>query len=99
VVPLCAKHHRTGNDSYHRLGPRKFAEVHNLDLAAIVRRLNLKPVMRIEQGEFVGYLDGSAYRLGRTQMGLAAALRALRSICAEDRLALGVEREKEMRAG
>jgi hypothetical protein len=98
AVPLCANHHRTGNDSYHRLGPRKFAEVHNLDLAAIVQRLNLKPVLRIQQGEFVGYLDGSAYRLGSTQMGLASALRALRSICAEDRLALGVGREKEMRA-
>lgn len=97
AVPLCAKHHRTGNDSYHRLGPRKFAEVHNLDLAAIVWRLNLKPVMRIEQGEFVAYLEGSAYRLGRTQMGLAAAVRAVRSICAEDRLGLGVGREKEMR--
>ena len=98
AVPLCAKHHRTGNDSYHRLGPRKFAEAHNLDLVAIVRRLNLKPVLRIEQGEFVGYLDGSAYRLGQTQMGLVCALRALRSICAEDRLALGAGREKEMRA-
>ena len=26
AVPLCTRHHRTGNDSYHRLGPRKFAE-------------------------------------------------------------------------
>lgn len=89
-MPLCANHHRTGNDSYHRLGPRKFAEVHNLDLVAIVQRLNLKPVVRIQQGEFVAYLDGSVYRLGNIQIGLAPALRAVRSICAEDRLALKV---------
>ena len=69
-----------------------------MDLTAIVHRLNLKPLVRIQQGQFVGYLDGSAYRLGSIQMGLACALRALRSICAKDRLALGVGREKEMRA-
>lgn len=91
AVPLCAKHHRAGNDSYHRLGPRKFAEVHNLNLVAIVQRLNLKPIVRIQQGEFVAYLDGSIYRLGKIQMGLASALRAVRNICAEDRLALNVE--------
>jgi hypothetical protein len=94
AVPLCAKHHRTGNDSYHRLGPRKFSEVHNLDLVAIVQRLNLKPVLRIQQGEFVAYLDGSAYILGKTQMGLVSALRAIRSICAEDRLALKIDENK-----
>jgi len=94
AVPLCAKHHRTGNDSYHRLGPRKFSEVHNLDLVAIVQRLNLKPVLRIQQGEFVAYLDGSAYILGKTQMGLVSALRAIRSICAEDRLALKIDESK-----
>jgi hypothetical protein len=86
AVPLCAKHHRTGNDSYHRLGPRKFSEVHGLDLPAIVRRLNLKPILRIEQGWFVAYLDGNTYVLGTTKLGLASAMRALRSICAEDRL-------------
>lgn len=26
AIPLCARHHRTGDDSYHKLGPRKFAE-------------------------------------------------------------------------
>jgi hypothetical protein len=66
-----------------------------LDLAAIVQRLNLKPAVRIQQGEFVGYVAGTAYRLGSTQMGLASALRALRRICAEDRLALTVGDENE----
>ena len=39
AIPLCAKHHRTGTDSYHRLGPRKFSQTHSLDIPAIVRRL------------------------------------------------------------
>ena len=25
AIPLCAKHHRTGPESYHRLGPKKFS--------------------------------------------------------------------------
>jgi len=89
AVPLCAKHHRTGNDSYHRLGPRKFGDIHNLDLAAIVRRLNLKPMVRIQNGEFVAHLEGFEYRLGKARGGIASALRNLRSVCS-DRLALDV---------
>jgi len=92
AVPLCAAHHRTGKDSYHRLGPRKFAEVHNLDLAAIVQRLNRKPVVRIQNGEFVAHLEGCQYRLGETACGIAAAIRSLRNLCGEDRLALEVDR-------
>ena len=53
AIPLCARHHRTGTDSYHRLGPRKFSEKHNLNIPAIVRRLNLKPMIRVEAGFFV----------------------------------------------
>jgi len=90
AVPLCARHHRTGNDSYHRLGPRKFGELHDLDLVAIVQRLNLKPVVRIRQGEFVAYLEGFQYRLGKVESGIACALRALRGVCGENRLALEV---------
>ena len=32
AIPLCSKHHRTGKDSYHKLGPRSFSEVHSLDI-------------------------------------------------------------------
>src|SRR5947208_7204919 len=67
AIPLCAKHHRTGNDSYHRLGPRKFSKTHNLDIPAIVRRLNLKPKIRIEAGCFVIYLEKQKYVLGQTE--------------------------------
>lgn len=92
AIPLCSKHHRTGNDSYHRLGPRRFAQVHNLDVAAIVRWLNLKPAIKIETGRFVGYLGNQQFLLGDTSNGVAAAVRKMVRICSEDRLGLMHER-------
>jgi hypothetical protein len=66
--------------------------VHNLDLASIVRRLNLKPVVRIQNGEFVAHLEGCQYRLGKANNGIAPALRNLRAVYGENRLALEVAR-------
>ncbi len=92
AIPLCAKHHRTGNDSYHRLGARRFAEIHDLDIPAIVRRLNTKPVIRIEAGVFVGYFEDEQFRLGPVRDGVAPAVRKMVRICGEDRLAGTLER-------
>ena len=39
-LPLCTKHHRTGSDSYHRLGPVKFAQRHDLDVNTLISLLN-----------------------------------------------------------
>ena len=64
AIPLCYRHHRTGKDSYHKLGPQKFAQAHDLDIPAIVRRLNTKPMIRIEAGAFVGYGPGPQGRTG-----------------------------------
>jgi hypothetical protein len=83
AIPLCAKHHRTGADSYHRLGPRKFSKTHNLDIQAIVRRLNLKPTIRVEAGWFVIYLDNHRYVLGKTDAGIRPAVREALQICRE----------------
>ena len=80
VIPLCAKHHRTGADSYHKLGPRRFAEVHQLCIRAIVARLSAKLVIRIESGIFVGRLAGEEYALGSTEAGLAQAIRRMREL-------------------
>ena len=77
AIPLCSKHHRTGADSYHRLGPRKFSEKHNLDIPAIVRRLNLKPQIRVEAGSFVAYLEDQRYVLGKTEAGIRLAVREI----------------------
>jgi hypothetical protein len=57
------------------LGPRRFAEKHNLNIQAIVRRLNLKPTIRVEAGWFVTYLDDHRYVLGKTDVGVWRAVR------------------------
>jgi len=40
TLPLCHKHHRTGNDAYHRLGPARFADRHQLNVVALLTLLN-----------------------------------------------------------
>ena len=85
AIPLCAKHHRTGADSYHRLGPRKFSEKHGLNVPAIVRQLNLKPVIRLEAGWFVVYVEDQRYVWGRAENGIRSAVRGALQICREIR--------------
>src|SRR6202035_4595499 len=85
AIPLCAKHHRTGADSYHRLGPRKFAEKYDLDIPAIVRRPNAKPKNRIEAGCFVTYLEDRRYVLGKTEAGIRPAVREALQLHRENR--------------
>jgi hypothetical protein len=77
AIPLCVRHHRTGDDSYHKLGPRKFAEVHQLNILAIVARLSAKPRIRVESGGFIGQLGGEEYELGSTEVGVARAIRRM----------------------
>jgi hypothetical protein len=77
AIPLCARHHRTGDDSYHKLGPRKFAEVHQLNIPAIVGRLSAKPWIRVESGSFVGRVGDQEYTLGSTDRGVASAIRRM----------------------
>ncbi|MGA3028347.1 MAG: hypothetical protein ABSF98_26665 [Bryobacteraceae bacterium] len=80
AIPLCARHHRTGDDSYHRLGPRRFSEVHQLDIPVLVARLSAKPFIRVESGLFIGSLRGEEYLLGTTQIGIARAVRKMTDI-------------------
>jgi hypothetical protein len=77
AIPLCRRHHRTGDDSYHKLGPRRFAEVHRLNISAIVVRLSEKPFIRVESGAFVGRLGDQQYDLGSTEAGLPRAIRRM----------------------
>jgi hypothetical protein len=85
AIPLCTRHHRTGKDSYHKLGPRKFAELHDLEIPAIVARLNRKPFIRIETGMFIGYLEDQQCLLGTTADGIASAVLRMTRLCEEDR--------------
>ena len=86
AIPLCAKHHRTGADSYHRLGPRRFSQRHKLDIPAIVRRLNLKPTIRVEAGWYVTYLQNQRYVLGKIDAGIRPAVREALQLHRENRL-------------
>jgi hypothetical protein len=52
---------------------------------AIVRRLNTKPVIRVEAGAFVGYLEHRQFRLGPTREGILPAVRKMVLLCAEER--------------
>ena len=80
AVPLCARHHRTGYDSYHKLGPRKFAEVHQLNIPAMVATLSAKPFIRVTAGAFVGRVGDQEYELGPTEAGLARAIRRMSAL-------------------
>jgi hypothetical protein len=80
AIPLCARHHRSGDDSYHKLGPRKFAEVHQLNIPAIVGGLNAKPMIRVESGTFLGRFGDQEYALGSTEAGLARAIRRMSEV-------------------
>jgi hypothetical protein len=86
AIPLCARHHRTGSDSYHKLGPRAFELRHGLDLRAIVARLNEKPSVRIEGGSFVGTYRNEEVFLRPLQIGLCSAVRIILRIKREDRV-------------
>jgi hypothetical protein len=80
AIPLCIIHHRTANDSYHKLGPRRFAAVHSLDIGEIVLALSAKPRIRIVAGGFVGMLNSDRYELGPTRGGLYQAIRKMSAI-------------------
>jgi hypothetical protein len=80
AIPLCARHHRSGDDSYHKLGPRKFGDVHQLNIPAMVARLSAKPWIRVESGAFVCRVGDQDYRLGSTAAGVARAIRRMSEI-------------------
>lgn len=86
TLPLCRFHHSNGVDSLHKLGPRKFMHVHNLDIPALIQWLTSKPVIRIEAGKYVAFIDGERFLLRPIADGLRPSF-----VCA-------VARCKEMRA-
>jgi hypothetical protein len=87
AIPLCRKHHQFGNDSYHRLGPRKFSDTHKIDIPSIVRKLSAKPIIRVVGGHYYGYLDDYEYHLGTVTFGLRSAIRKILNHCREERRA------------
>jgi hypothetical protein len=85
AVPLCVRHHRTGRDSYHKLGPRAFERRHRFDIRSVVARLNAKPSIRIECSSFMARFGEEDYVLGPVRIGLVSAGRKALIIKSEDR--------------
>lgn len=80
TIPLCPRHHRTGADSLHALGPRQFEAAHGVLLAELVNRLNEKPRIFLVEGRFYTRIREREYLLGRVAIGAARAI-----ACAQDR--------------
>lgn len=86
-IPLCHRHHQGGEDSLHKLGPRKFQQAHNLDIPAIVRKLSSKPLIRVVGDHFYGFVDDYEFYLGPVKIGVKAAVRLILRHCMEQRRA------------
>jgi hypothetical protein len=84
-IPLCRRHHQTGRDSYHKLGPRAFEQQHGLNIHAVVARLNLKPTLRIEAGLFIGRYLNEDYVLGVIGIGVRSAVQQIVNIKRDNR--------------
>jgi hypothetical protein len=85
AIPLCGRHHRRGADSYHALGPARFQQRHSIDIQELVKRLNAKPVIRIDGARFVADIGGEEYMLRPVQDGVAAAIAGALAISRERR--------------
>ena len=77
AIPLCVTHHRTANDCYHKLGPRKFADVHKLNIAGIVARAECQARHRVISGTSVGSFHRERYMLGSIWTGISRAARKM----------------------
>jgi hypothetical protein len=91
AIPLCRRHHRTGRDSYHKLGARAFERHHGLDLRAVEAHLNTKACIRIEFGSFVAHYLGDQYVLGPASIGVRSAVRQALNLKRQDRSWLSLE--------
>jgi hypothetical protein len=78
AIPLCALHHA----DYHR-GRKRFEKTYQLDIEALILKLNEKPFVRIIAGEFVAILGGEEYRLGPVRKPVASAVKHAVEICRE----------------
>jgi hypothetical protein len=59
-----------------------------VDIRAIVDRLNMKPMVRLEEGSFVAHLEGERYVIGRISNGFPPAIRRMREVCGRERMAV-----------
>jgi hypothetical protein len=76
AIPLCGRHHRSGNDSLHSLNRRKFELKHGIDINGIVAMLNAKPRLLIEGNWYVAHIEGfTPVPIGQLDIGIRQAIR------------------------
>lgn len=81
TIPLCWAHHR----ECHRVGKKAFVTLHNLDIPELLRRLQAKPAIKAESGNWVARLERKEYILGPVAIGIEAAFRQAKQLWWEDR--------------
>ena len=84
AAPLCHKHHRTDQNSLHKIGRARFDRRYGIDLLQLARRLSGKPRIRVEEGRYVAEIDGEDFALRPLQDGLRNAVQCAITI-AKDR--------------
>jgi hypothetical protein len=70
VIPLCRKHHRTGNQALHKLGPVRFAEIYGLDIPALVAQLNEQFESQPERKKMKNKVDAAIQPDLDTEIGI-----------------------------
>lgn len=53
AIPLCAIHHREGIDAYHRVGEKRFQQIHGINISETVASLNRLYELETGRGESV----------------------------------------------
>lgn len=94
-LPLCRFHHSNGADSLHKLGPRKFMEVHNLDIPALIQWLTTPPVIQIEAGKYVAFIDGERFLLRPLSDGFKPSFACAIARCKEMRAEILLSKSME----
>jgi hypothetical protein len=76
-----------------------FERHHQLDIRAVVARLNAKAFIRIESGSFAAYYLGEAYVLGPVSIGVRSAVRQALDLKRQDRSWRSLEKTVEPDVG
>jgi hypothetical protein len=83
TIPLCRAHH----DECHQLGAKRFALKHSLNIPELLARLQEKPTLKRDEGQYVAYIGNKEYMVGSVGMGLEAAVLRVKQLWWEDRAA------------
>lgn len=64
AAPLCDRHHQ----ELVNIGRRRFEAKYDISLLEIADKIALRPFIHVEEGSYVGRIEGEEYVLGRVRM-------------------------------